>query len=175
MKVYRYLSQPELDAILSNDTSSIGKDYERNDDYKRINSHRYKQGIKYLHFFKNKDDCRRIKSLHEGKPVEFYFAEFDIPFTVLIPHIGYGRYDARGYRVDIETVTEFAIPVSKFKPKYLTGYEIDQSHHAALEEVKDLLELIKQDIFKNSTLPELQKKPKQKPDSGSQDGPEPSL
>ena len=36
MKVYRYLSQPELDAILSNDTSSIGKDYERNDDYKRM-------------------------------------------------------------------------------------------------------------------------------------------
>ena len=85
------------------------------------------------------------------------------------------KYNGKNYHYNIEKVTEFAIPVSKLKTQYLTSYEIDQSHHDALEQVKSLIELIRKDVFKNSNLPELQKKPKQKPDSGSQDGPVPSL
>ena len=56
MKVYRYLSHYELNAILSDNISSIGTEYPANEEYGRINNHHYKSGIKYLHFFKHKDE-----------------------------------------------------------------------------------------------------------------------
>ena len=161
MKVYRYLSQTELDAFLSKDISSIGCEYDKNDGYKRINNHRYKDGVKYLHFFKDKEDCQRVRTLHEGKPVEFYIAEFDIPITVLALHLGQGRYNTRGFSEDIESVREFAIPASKIKARYLLSYTRDEAHHSALMEIEGLISMFTKckDVFKNSTLPELQKRP----------------
>lgn len=42
MKVYRYLSHYELNAILSDNISSIGTEYPANEEYGRINNHHYK-------------------------------------------------------------------------------------------------------------------------------------
>lgn len=158
MKVYRYLSQNELDSIISNNTSSIGGEYTQNEEYRRINNHRYKSGIKYLHFFKHKNDCQRVGFISDGKDVDFYIAEFNIPTIILIRYIGYGKYDNRGYG-DIEKVLEFAIPASKFKSKYLRSYVRDEVHHRSLEENKHSWDmLIKcKDIFKHSSLPEFQR------------------
>ena len=172
MKVYRYLSQNELDAFLSKDISSIGTEYHKNDGYQRVNNHRYKKGVKYLHFFKHKEDCRRIRTLHEEKRVEFYVAEFDIPITILALHMGSGRYDASGYATDIESVQEFAIPASKIKSRYLLSYTRDEAHHSAIEEVESLRRMMfkTKDIFRNSTLPELQKRaPKTEKPSQNED------
>ena len=161
MKVYRYLSQIELDNFLSGNLTEVGTTYNPKDGYKRINNHRYKEGVKYLHFFKHKEDCRRVRFNSEGKPVDFYVAEFDVPITVLALHMGSGRYNARGYITDIESVREFAIPASKIKARYLLSYTRDEAHHSAMEEVESLRKMIfkTKDIFKNSTLPELQKRP----------------
>ena len=51
MKVYRYLTEEELDDIQSDNVENIGSEY-NNVDYKRVNTHKYRDGIKYLHFSK---------------------------------------------------------------------------------------------------------------------------
>lgn len=160
MKVYRYLSQCELDKILSNNISSIGTEYSANEEYGRINNHNYKSGIKYLHFFKHKDDCKRVSFISDGKDVDFYIAEFNIPITILIQHIGFGKYSSRNYNGNIKEVIEFAIPTSNFKSKYLRSYTRDEIHHRSLEERKNLNEILTKckGLFKNSNLPEFQNK-----------------
>ncbi len=162
MKVYRYLSQNELNSILENNISAIGCKYSPNEEYKRINNHKYKTDVKYLHFFKHKKDCDRVKFISKGKDIEFYIVEFNIPITTLIQHIGCGYYNAHGYNVNLEKAIEFAIPTSKFKSEYLLSYVRDEVHHHSLEQKKNFDEMLYRckDIFKNSNLPELQKKPK---------------
>lgn len=162
MKVYRYLSQNELDLILSNNISSIGCEYSQSEKYKYINNHEYKTGIKYLHFFKNKNDCKRVRFIRGYENVEFYVAEFNIPYTILSQHAGYGKYDRQGYGSDVEKVLEFAVPTSKFTSKYMCSYVRDEEHHRLLEESKELTDMIIKckDIFKPSKSPELQKNSK---------------
>ncbi len=160
MKVYRYLSQDELNKILSNNISLIGTDYSANEKYSRVNNHRYKSGTKYLHFFKHKDDCKRVEFINEGKDIDFYIAEFDIPITTLIQYIGYGKYDKLNHNGNVEKVIEFAIPTSKFKPKYIRSYVRDEIHHRSLEKSKNLDEMLLRckNIFKkpNSIKTQLQ-------------------
>lgn len=122
MKVYRYLSENELKSILTDDLSNVGYEYANNLKLQQSNTHRYKKGIKYLHFFKSKADCVRIKAIHNNK-TNFYIAEFNIPFATLAKHIGYGIYSTTGYDVDYDEVTEFAIPTHKLKSSYLISYE----------------------------------------------------
>lgn len=123
MKVYRYLSELELKSILTNNLSNVGYEYANNLNFQQSNTHRYKKGVKYLHFFKSKLDCIRVKSIHSNGKANFYVAEFNIPFTTLAKHIGYGIYSTKGYDVDYDKVTEFAIPTNKINSNYLISYE----------------------------------------------------
>lgn len=161
MKVYRYLSQKELDLILANNISSIGHEYSQNEKYRRVNNHRYKTGVKYLHFFKHKKDCEKAEFLSDHKDVEFYIAEFNIPITTLIRHIGYGTYNRWRYSDELENIIEFAIPTSKFKSKYMLSYALDEIHHRSIKESKSLNEMLKRCIFKKSTFPGLQEEYKE--------------
>lgn len=158
MKVYRYLSQKELDLILANDTSSIGCEYSKDEEYSRVNNHKYKTGVKYLHFFRHKKDCGRVTFISDHEDIDFYVAEFNIPFTTLIRYRGYGRYNKQTYSDDLVDVVEFALPVSKFKPRYMLSYALDEIHHRSVEESKNLDEMFQKckNIFRKSSLPELQ-------------------
>lgn len=152
------MSHYELNAILSDNISSIGTEYPVNEEYGRINNHHYKSGIKYLHFFKHKDDCKKVRFISDSKDVDFYIAEFNISITLLIQHMGYGKYGRQCYDGSVEKTIEFAIPTSKFKSKYIRSYVRDEINHRSLEEKKKLDNMLKKskDIFKKSYLPKHQ-------------------
>lgn len=123
VKVYRYLSHNELMAYLSGDTSCIGSYYDK----KRIgnvNTHLYRRNVRYLHFFKNKEDIVRAKALGRiDDTKKTYVCEFEIPFYLLIPAVGLGFY--HGEAGDLDKVLEFKVPVKYVKPEYLKSYTLD--------------------------------------------------
>ncbi|MBE5746000.1 MAG: hypothetical protein E7359_01795 [Clostridiales bacterium] len=132
MLVYRYLSEEELKSILANDKSNIGREFFTTE-CKQFNSHKYKKGVKYLHFFKNKKDIKHIKPMKANSNKTYYICEFDIPFLKLLPHIGYGVYAGHGYDEYNKSVCEFIISVDKFDTKWLKNFEKDKEKTASLE------------------------------------------
>ena len=126
MTVYRYLSQKELDAILSKNTQNIGAYYKK-EDYKRVNSHNYKEGIRYLHFFKDTKLIHHISFLHKNDKQDYYICKFDIPLKYLLFHRGIGKYDAGGYKAEYRTAVEFAIDAKNFNPQWLIGFKKDEN------------------------------------------------
>lgn len=139
MKVYRYLSQVELDYILEGNIELIGTEYD-NDIFKDINSHRYKKGVKYLHFYKNKKDIRHIQRMNKATTrLDYYICEFDIPLLVIMQGWGYGKYNSYRRSVPFEQVVEFKMPATKLKPDYLKSYTLDENHHVTVEEWEAML------------------------------------
>ena len=128
MKVYRYLTEEELNMFQNGDISNAGSLYEQTI-YKGKNTHKYKPDTRYLHFFKNKEDIAKVKELHKESFSDYYICDFNIPITTLIRHMGHGYYNGHGYDCDHEKVFEFAIPVDKISCDYLNSYEFDQEHH----------------------------------------------
>ncbi len=127
MKLYRYLSEEELEHIKANEIDKIGSVYNDKKSYKRINTHNYKKDVKYLHFYFDKREISRIEKLgFQGSKI-CYICEFEIPFYVIFSHIGTGRYDCQGYAVPYETVYEVALPAKKMKSKYLKSFEKDKN------------------------------------------------
>ena len=126
MKVYRYLSRSELEAIKNNEIDKLGQEYSRFDKGE-INNHRYKPNEKYLHFFADKQDLCNIQLLYRKSNKVFYLCEFNIPFTTLMFHRGTGYYQASGYDIDYITAKEFALPTSKFKAEFLTSFSLDEN------------------------------------------------
>ena len=120
MLVYRYLSKRELDAFEEGDIDSIGAEY-ASQKHNFNNTHKYKEGVKYLHFFKNAGDIKHIKYVRDDKK-EHFLCQFDMPFLTLLMHSGTGYYASSGYDIDYETVKEYAIPTSDVKADYLKGY-----------------------------------------------------
>ena len=123
MIVYRYLNQTELNKLLAGNTFDLGVEY---GNYRNIrnNTFKYKSGIAYLHFFKNKDSMLMLSYLYRNQQDKFYFCEFDIPFRVLALHGGEGYYPASGY--DNRTVLkEYAISAKYFNPSWLKSYTLD--------------------------------------------------
>jgi hypothetical protein len=51
MIVYRYLSEKELNLIMQGKIDNLGSYYTK-EGFKKVNTHKYKSGVKYLHFFK---------------------------------------------------------------------------------------------------------------------------
>ena len=141
MKVYRYLSEEELKFIQSGEVDKIGSFYVNDENFKRINTHKYKKGVKYLHFFFKKEDIKRVQNLDFRKMSNYYICEFNIPFLALLPYIGKGHYDSRGYKTDLDSVYEIAMPATKMKQKYLKSYEIDERHNGS--EIKELIESLR--------------------------------
>ncbi len=125
MKVYRYLSESELNHILAGEIDDIGNQF-TNHKKDEINTHKYIEGVKYLHFFKRKEDTEKMQLLYRKHIRPFYFCEFEIPKKTLLFHAGVGYYSASGYDLDYVAAREYAIPTSKFKKEYLVKYEMDK-------------------------------------------------
>lgn len=123
MKVYRFLLEDELNKIINNETSRLGSVYNAKKPKNLYNTFRYKQGVKYLHFFKNKKDCVLAKRIHINNPQKAYICTFDIPAFFLLIHSGTGYYPPHGYDLDHESVREFAIESSTFNTKWLVSSE----------------------------------------------------
>ena len=96
MLVYRYLHETELNNILSGKTGNLGVEYGKYEN-KENNTHKYRSGVSYMHFFKNKDSMLMTSFLYRNLDGNFYFCTFDIPFQVLALHGGKGFYPASGY------------------------------------------------------------------------------
>lgn len=125
MKLYRYLSEEELEKIQAGEIEKIGFFYNDRKKFKRVNNHRYKQNIKYLHFYFDKKEISRIKFARFKGGDVCYVCEFNIPFYVILPYIGIGIYESSGYDVPFERVFEVALPARKMKQKYLINSEKD--------------------------------------------------
>ena len=97
MKLYRYLSKEELEKIQAGEIEKIGFFYNDRQKFKRVNSHRYKKDVKYLHFYFDKKEISRIKSASFKSRDICYVCEFNIPFYVILPYIGIGVYESKGY------------------------------------------------------------------------------
>ena len=147
MKVYRFLSAKELEKIQSGEVDDLGTDIsciqshfyteKDGDTVKYPNTHKYKPGTKYLHFFLNKKACQHMidfshsTTLDDGTIKDFYIATFNIPITRLIKSSGKGYYVSEEYKYSsgydyINTTTtrrEFAIETSAFDPNWLCTYE----------------------------------------------------
>lgn len=120
MLVYRYLSKRELDAFEQGDIDSVGAEYfNKKQDFN--NTHKYREGVKYLHFFKNVKDIKHIREVRDDNK-EHFLCQFDMPFLTLLMHSGTGYYSSSGYDIDYETVKEYAVPTDDVKAEYLKGY-----------------------------------------------------
>lgn len=127
MKMYRYLTEEELNNILNNEIDKIGYEYIANN-FTIINSHKYKEGEKYLHFYKNKTDIKHAQRLHRKDPNDYYICEFTIPTLTAIKYRGYGLYEDSGWDNDTSKVIEYCIPSTQIKQEYLASYELDKNH-----------------------------------------------
>ena len=136
MKVYRYLTEEELNKILLKDSSGLGSCYVSTRFIKRLaNNFRYQKGEKYLHFFKNKADMKRIRRIRRehdkyfNRDLVYYYCTFDIHPTVLFFAAGkgwYNNYDENGRRtMKTTTVREYAIKTKHFNPDWLIEYVRD--------------------------------------------------
>ena len=127
MRVYRYLSEQELNKFLSGDTSTLGAEfYSKKKSKEFCNNHHYKKDVKYMHFFKEFDDMQQIKQLYKEYNGNFYYCSFDIPRLVLFFAAGKGFYEPKGYDFDFTVMKEYAIRTDKFNPEWLHSYTLDK-------------------------------------------------
>ena len=154
MKVYRYLSEKELNLIRQGSVDSLGSLFNKQD-YKRQNNQRYKSGVKYIHFYKNKESMEHIRREHlkevkAGK--KFYFCSFNVPGVVLIKYRGRGHYDGHGYDTmgAIDSV-EYAIPVDCFSPSWLDKAVLDDDkvHEGKKQSYEDIAIAIKNGTYRS--------------------------
>lgn len=116
MKVYRLLSEKELKLIKNGETQKLGHIFFGAG---ASNNHKYKDGVRYIHFFKNKHSINYIKGERmamDNSP--HYICEFDIPFFTLLGCMGKGEYlelDSYEYIGFIE----YALEADKFNPNWL--------------------------------------------------------
>lgn len=121
MKVYRYLGARELEEILAGNTDTIGKTFSKKA-FRLSNSHRYKEGVRYLHFFQNIKDIEKIKFEHQNARGKFYVCTFDIPKKLMKK--GVGRYtNQRGYDFFVEKAKEYILPANDLDCKFLCSYQ----------------------------------------------------
>jgi|GEM_PF-2977595 len=133
MRVYRYMCEAELKAFLEGNMAKVGTSRVNN----ASNTHRYKQGVKYLHFFKNVEDLRSIREIKASSKDNYYIGLFDIPLPILAMGMGKGYYNGRGYDIDHITVREYAIPAEKVKADNLVFYIEDEKRDILAKEVKE--------------------------------------
>ena len=131
MRVYRYLCEEELQSILDGSMNKVGTTKINN----ASNTHHYKPGVKYLHFFKNLEDLHDIRMIKKYNKNNFYVGLFDIPLPTLLMNMGKGYYEAHGYDMDRVTIREYAIPADKIKPEYLVFYMQDKERNVTHQDV----------------------------------------
>lgn len=135
MIVYRYLSMEEILDYINGRFDKIGGFYDKST---LSNTHRYKPGERYLHFFKSLQNLEDIKRVTRKHP-DMLIAKFDIPFTTLIKHLGIGYYEASGYDIDVNKVREFAIPTKKLKIEYFVSCARDRNSILTPETAEEAL------------------------------------
>lgn len=125
MKVFRLLSEEELNLIKNNKRRSLGKYF---DGINLNSTFKYKIGERYMHFFFRREDCELVRKIHRAYLVDGeqnFIAEFHIPLKKIIGHIGRGFYpqesETKGFEAN--KPYEIAIPVSIFEPRWLKRYE----------------------------------------------------
>ena len=109
----------EFQKIVSGDTWGLGNFYARN----FSNTHKYKDDVRYMHFFKNIYDLPYIQGLSKQRPM--CLCQFDMPLLLLIHYMGKGFYEFSGYDNDYQKIREFAIPTELFSSSYLVSATID--------------------------------------------------
>ena len=142
------MSEEHLNLILSGSTEGLGHYYDRKH-FKRQNSHHYRKGKKYLHFFKDKSSMELIRRERQKLNIhgrKYYFCSFNIPDVILFFHRGTGHYDGN-YDTPIIDVTEYAIPVDMVNPEWLDKYILDTGKSMDItkeQKYEDVFEAIKQ-------------------------------
>ena len=114
--VYRYVSSVELRRIQNADTQHLGVYF---DNLKLSNHHKYLPNVKYMHFFDTYNHPPHI--LNSLSPYSRYLCAFEISKSILKKYQGIGIYVGQGYKHDYSYVTEYAIPVSEYKPSMFVG------------------------------------------------------
>ncbi len=133
IKVYRYLSETELNNMLSGNKKALGNSFHTKKIMERkykikTNNHNYAPNEKYLHFFKKFSDIEHIRQERRNFEENFYFAEFEIPALVLFFAAGKGYYNTlSGYESFIEDIAEYAVKAKHFNPDWLIGYTLDKN------------------------------------------------
>jgi len=118
MKVYRYLSENELNTMLENQVDKLGRSFCRS----RSNTHKYKKGERYIHFFKNFKSLSNMRRLRSSYNEVYYYCEFDIPMLILMAGRGLGYYNS-SYRWGVkEKCIEYIVPSKYFKKSWLVSY-----------------------------------------------------
>jgi len=134
MRVYRCLDENEFKHIVQGDTENIGSFFAK----QKSNTHRYKDKVRYLHFFRNINDFQHIQNIKDS--TKMYLCEFDIPLKILFTHFGVGYYVASGYDCDYNSIYEFAIPSKLFNSSFLRSYAIDEGRTLNKENALRILE-----------------------------------
>lgn len=120
MKIYRYVTQEELEMMREN-SPSLGREFPVK---LHCNDFLYQDGVKYLHFYKHKEDIRHIKEIYKGNSKTYYICTFKAPFKELLFKGGRGYYQEKDGKVAF--VKEFAIPVKEFDSKWIQQVEEDR-------------------------------------------------
>jgi len=114
MIVYRVCREDEYNQIFGNsDFSNIGN-YFDDQETKKINTHKYKENTRYLHFFLNLKEGVQYLLINEGT----YICKYDIPDEILKQCEGFGYYvDMNNYYR--QEMIEYAIESKRIKFDYL--------------------------------------------------------
>lgn len=131
------MCKEELDLYLSGNIKDVGRSFSNP---KLSNNHRYKNGEKYVHMFK---DIKDLKLVQEQRNFE-YLATFDIPMFTLMISFGKGLYsNIKNGKIQSKYIKEFAINTKRMKPEYFIGYEKVKKFEYNIDELLKL--------FKNAT------------------------
>ena len=127
MRVYRYLTEEELNDILQGHTDNIGGNY-----YGMDNTFAYKKDKKYVHFFKKLSDIKYIRALKKWRieqghfpATDFYICAFDVPAIILMLSSGEGVYYRSDEHLNGIKVKEYALKNRLIKQNWLKSYVRD--------------------------------------------------
>lgn len=115
MLVYRICSKDEVDIILNKDIEYVGNSRE----ITNANSHNYKLGVSYMHFFLHKCDILYISCSRDS-----YICTYDIPYGLLDLYCGVGKYSDNPRFRDRVYAIEFAVPARELKLDYLKRVDV---------------------------------------------------
>ncbi len=138
MLVYRYTTEEELKNIIQGNKCLLGDYNDEITKWSSHNTHKYKYGHKYLHFFKHKKSIEYLKLFRKNKANKNMFVcSYDIPRSVLRLYKGKGYYDSgtSGYDFFNIALTEYAVDVEEFWCDWLVDVEIDNAK-VTVEEIE---------------------------------------
>ena len=112
MKVYRLCRKEEIISILKNQNfDGVGQECIQDE---TINTHKYKNDKKYLHFFPKFDDLLYLNTTEDN-----YICTYDIPDSILDKTKGIGKYVDFIKFMNLVDIEEYAIETSSLDLKNL--------------------------------------------------------